>query len=207
MPELPAPRAGAGVVSVGGRVYVCGGSNGSQATATVWSIDPSEPGGTWREEPSMQRPRCALSGACTAVRTAAGEALIVVCGGRSDAGLLSPEAAHVLQSVAVFSLATGTWREDRPLRSARWGAPCCSFAGRVYLVGGSDAGGTLLHDVLSLRPGDKYWREEPDLHRARASHVAGVVVRPTSLRYVECLYHVCKYVCICVCIYLCVLCM
>ena len=120
MPELPAPRAGAGVVSVGGRVYVCGGSNGSQATATVWSIDPSEPGGTWREEPSMQRPRCALSGACTAVRTAAGEALIVVCGGRSDAGLLSPEAAHVLQSVAVFSLATGTWREDRPLRSARY---------------------------------------------------------------------------------------
>ena len=49
--------------------------------------------------------------------------------------------------------------------------------------------------MLSLRPGDKYWREEPDLHRARASLVAGVVVRPTSLRYVQRLYHVCINVC------------
>ena len=42
-------------MSVGGRVYVCGGSNGSQATATVWSIDPGEPGGTWREAKILKR--------------------------------------------------------------------------------------------------------------------------------------------------------
>ena len=108
--------------------------------------------------------------------------MIIVCGGRSDAGLAAPASAHVLQSVDVFSLATRTWREERPLRSARWGAACAGFAGRVYIVGGSDKGGKLLHDVLSLRPGDKYWREEPDLHRARASHVAGLLVRPTNLR-------------------------
>lgn len=130
----------------------------------------------------MQRPRCGISGACTAVRTDAGEDLIIVCGGRSDAGLAAPASGHVLQSLAVFSLGTRTWREERPLRSARWGAACASFAGRVYIVGGIDAGGVLLHDVLSLRPGDKYWREEPELHRARASHVAGVLVRPTNLR-------------------------
>jgi len=44
--HLPAPRAGAGVVCLGGRLYVCGGSDGTQAMRTVWSIDPEELDGT-----------------------------------------------------------------------------------------------------------------------------------------------------------------
>ena len=37
------------------RVYVCarGGSDGARAVRTVWSVDPTQPGATWREEPPL----------------------------------------------------------------------------------------------------------------------------------------------------------
>jgi hypothetical protein len=53
---LPEPRAGAGVVALGGRIYVCGGSDGTKAVATVWSIDPRQ---VTRPPPPPGRPALA----------------------------------------------------------------------------------------------------------------------------------------------------
>ena len=109
---------------------------------------------------------------------------IMVCGGRSDAGVGRPCAEGVLNSVEFYSLASRSWRWERPLRSPRYKVAACSHAGRTYVVGGHDSFGTPSLDVYSLRPGDKYWREEPALRRARGGHVAAVLACPTALRSV-----------------------
>ena len=183
--RLPAGRAGAGVVSLGGRIYVCGGSDGAQAVATVWSLDPSQAGADWQHEASLQQARCSLAAATVAVHDEHGQPLgIMVCGGRSDAGVGRPCAEAVLNSVEFYSLASRSWRWERPLRSPRYKVAACSHAGRTYVVGGLDCFGTPSLDVYSLRPGDKYWREEPALRRARGGHVAAVLACPTALRSV-----------------------
>jgi hypothetical protein len=181
--HLPAPRAGAGVVELEGRIYVCGGSDGEQAVSTVWSVDPMDEHGEWREEASLRQARCGIAGACVPVVDARrGISGIMVCGGRKDAGIGKPEPAAVLNSVEFFSLHARAWQKERPLRFERYKVGCASFDGRVFVVGGCDAFGTPLLDVFSYRPGDKYWREEASLHRARAGHVAGILRCPERVR-------------------------
>jgi len=138
---------------------------------------------TWREEAPLQQARAGISGACVAIcGSTGGEAAIMVCGGRSDSGLGLPKPRDVLKSVELFSLRQGKWTGERALRTERWAAACACHNGRVYVVGGCDAFGVALCEVFSFQPGDKYWREEPDLVRARAAHSVGIVVRPTNLR-------------------------
>ena len=62
--------------------------------------------------------------------------------------------------VFVYDVAAASWSTAPPLPSARMECNAAALAGRVYVVGGSDAAGGIIAGMLSYAPGEAGWREE-----------------------------------------------
>ena len=127
----------------GMRVFVFGGgqsANGSQVTVNdVQVFDPSA--GTWStsaagEVHSMPLPR---AGAGRAVYT---QGEFHVAGGADGVGAFA--------DVQVYDPAANSWRMDRPLPTAREGISPVGFEGRVFVVGGNLAGGSVFTSVAEV---------------------------------------------------------
>ena len=56
--------------------------------------------------------------------------------------------------VFVYDVAAASWSTAPPLPSARMECNAAALAGRVYVVGGSDAAGGIIAGMLSYAPGE-----------------------------------------------------
>jgi N-acetylneuraminic acid mutarotase len=128
---LPAPRLGAGVASLDGKLYVIGGSNDTLApTSTVYEYDPARPAGSrWQQKTSMPTPRLYLGAAAL-------DGEIYAAGG-VNAGL------DDLDTLEAYDPQTDSWAVRQPMSIGRGGlavvgvnsaeAGCGGF---LYALGG-----------------------------------------------------------------------
>jgi kelch-like protein 17 (actinfilin) len=128
---MPAPRFGAGVAVLSGKLYVIGGSDDAlQAMNTVYEYDPTRPAGSrWQTRDPMPTARVYLG-------VAALDGLIYAAGG-------VPGGFTDLDTVEVYDPDTGDWSTAQPMARARGGlalvgvdtgAPGCG--GYLYAIGG-----------------------------------------------------------------------
>jgi N-acetylneuraminic acid mutarotase len=128
---LPAPRYGAGVVGLGGKLYVIGGSDNVTSTRTVYIYDPAQPAGTrWSRGADMPTARVFLAAAAVNGR-------IYAIG-----GITNVTAPVDLATVQIYDPASNSWSQGAPLQTPRGGAaaigldsglPC---GGYLYVFGG-----------------------------------------------------------------------
>ena len=127
-PPMPETRIGHGVVQVGRKIYVVGGSSEQsghrQVKRTlvydVWTA-------TWSDAPGLRQPRR------HAVIVALPDGRILVAGGMND--------YHPLRSCELFDTKTETWTAAAPLAEKRWFGAGAVLDGRAHVAGGrSNAG-------------------------------------------------------------------
>jgi hypothetical protein len=128
---MPAPRFGAGVTVLEGKLYVLGGSDDTlQARNTVFEYDPARPAGSrWQTRNPMPTARVYLGAAAL-------NGQIYAVGGL-------PGGFTDLSTVEVYNPDTGNWSTAQPMSRGRAGlalvgvddgAPGCD--GYLYAVGG-----------------------------------------------------------------------
>jgi N-acetylneuraminic acid mutarotase len=128
-PSLPAPRAGAAAVTLGGKIYVLGGQSTIPGvpTATVYRFDPANPGAGWVTAASMPSRR-SWFGAATV-----GGKIYTIGGGQTQ----------------VYDPTTDTWTAIGA-QLTRTRLAVASIHGTIYAMGGSYHG--VLTSVKRLAP-------------------------------------------------------
>ncbi|MGA7731322.1 MAG: hypothetical protein WCD37_08620 [Chloroflexia bacterium] len=132
---MPAPRFGAGVAVLEGKLYVIGGSDDSlQAMNTVFEYDPTRPAGSrWQTKNPMPTARVYLGAAAL-------NGLIYAVGG-------VPGGFADLATVERYDPDTGSWTTAQPMSTGRGGlavvgvdtgTPGCG--GYLYAIGGGYLG-------------------------------------------------------------------
>ena len=125
-PPMPEPRIGHGVVQVGRKIYVVGGSSeqsGQVKRTLVYDVWTA----TWSDAPGLRQPRR------HAAVVALPDGRILVAGGMSD--------YHPLRSCELFDTKTETWTAAAPLAEKRWFGAGAVLNGRAHVAGGrSNAG-------------------------------------------------------------------
>jgi hypothetical protein len=144
----------AAVATPDGRVYAIGGSAASgQALTTVERYSPGTD--TWTRVASLHTPRAALAAALGP------DGRIYAIGGANGEHQL-----HLLATVEAYDPATDRWQPAPPLPRPLESLAAATVDGRVFAVGGQDAGG-IRRVVTSLPPGARRWQAETPLRTAR----------------------------------------
>ncbi len=157
---LPAPRYGAGVAAVAGKLYVIGGSDGVSTTHSVFEYDPARPPlARWARKADMPTARVFLGAAAL-------DGLIYAVGG-------SPGVLTDLATVEIYNPATDSWTSGPPLPTPRSGlAVTAANSGEgcgayLYAIGGGWF--SYLPTVERYNAATNTWASLSDLTQARRS--------------------------------------
>ncbi len=133
---LPGPRSGYALAVVEGKIYLFGGWDGRSYRADVWQYNPDSD--TWTERRSLSEPR-AFAAAVTV------EERIYVIGGENDNG---PVTFNETYTASDDTQQGAPWSTRSPLPEARSRLAAVAAGGRIFAVGGGEAGGSaLLYNV------------------------------------------------------------
>lgn len=160
-PSFSAGRYGHGAASVGGRIYIMGGFNGSSYLNRLDVFDPLS--GAWASGPDMPEP---LS--FPAVANVGG--LIFVFGGFNGTSKVN--------STWVYDVAAANWSSSTAGPTALDRAAAVLFDGAIWVLGGNDGAGNSLDNVSIFDPVNATWRAGPALPQVRNSLAAAVVGGP-----------------------------
>jgi N-acetylneuraminic acid mutarotase len=131
-PELPTAVSHAPLVSTGHKLYLLGGlTTGEVPSATVFSLDSEDPGGTWTEDVELPAPRFAGAAAWDGHR-------LVFAGGAEH---FTP-ARERLASAAIWVLQNDTWEPVEELQEAREKLVAVTNKddGTIWFGGGANVG-------------------------------------------------------------------
>jgi N-acetylneuraminic acid mutarotase len=138
-------------VTYGGDLYVVGGFSNGQATNGLWRYSPDD--GEWTELEGMNQSRGAHGAAVI------GDRLYVV-GGELDYAL---ESLPAIATMEVYDFKTGEWSEGPAMPTARHHFGAAALDGKLYAVGGRDAGEISLDAVERFDPATSRWEALPPL--------------------------------------------
>jgi hypothetical protein len=139
LPQLPASGCCAASVGVGKALWTVGGDAGS---TLVRSFEPAE--GVWSAEAPMVHGRSYPAVAHLPGPDGFGGELVVF-GGAPTSAPASGE--PLVTAVERYSLETGTWSEAGEAPFARYGLAAATWAGRIWVFGGTDENG-LVRDTI-----------------------------------------------------------
>lgn len=164
MPPLPAgPRQEVGVASVGGEIYVVGGiTSTAVGVRLVEAFEPTTR--RWRRKADLPIP-------LHHVAVAATERFLYAVGGFAAPGF------RPVADVFRYDPETDTWTSLPPLPQAVGAAAAAVVAGKLHVLGGSGASGSVAaHRVYDLATGS--WSAAAGLPEA-VNHLAAVVWKET----------------------------
>lgn len=175
--EAVASRGGGGfhpgVASDGERLYAIGGGNTPfRGTLTVESYDPATD--RWTPLPSLPS-EASPEGGLMGVVAFFHDGHLYAFGGEWRGGSLHAPRGAISRSAFVLDLERRRWNPLPPMPEPMAYGHAVWFQERIWLVGGSDEGGTNRPNarVLSYEPTTQQWRTE---RRLRRSGNAGAVV-------------------------------
>jgi N-acetylneuraminic acid mutarotase len=160
--NMPTARWGATSQTVGGLIYVIGGSNAFSHYRTVEAYDPSTD--TWSTKADMPTGRTAAASVTSGGR-------IYVIGGDSTT---------IHSQVEVYNPSANTWSTGSALPEPRGTPGAALLAGQIYVIGGhpltDDVGlaGVYIYDIVQ-----GLWRTGPSLQTGRGT--PGVVVLESAI--------------------------
>ncbi len=155
-PPLPAVISHAGAASIGGDLYVVGGTTGLAAQQTAWKL--TEATGEWSALSLLPAPRAELA------VVAVGNQIFAI-GGQDD--------GIPLNLVSRLPAAGGAWDPRAPMPSTRFGLAAAVSGGRIYAFGGKTNGGVVLTNLEVYDPGNNTWTNQvAQMPRARYGHNA-----------------------------------
>jgi len=167
--SLPNPRAHAAIAAAGGKIYVVGGDRDGVPVNTVSVYDPATD--TWADAPPLPAPRASASAAMMGITDASDDRLFVIGGTAEDPNGAHP---HATNTVYVFDPVMRQWTTFASLHTARMGAAATGDNGRVFVLGGQDAGRSLA-SAETLDPQAATWITLPNMPEARANPGAAVI--------------------------------
>jgi DNA-binding CsgD family transcriptional regulator len=156
--DLPAPRSGLAVASLGGMIYAVAGQGDQGPVQAVERYDPNAD--AWTR----------LADKPTAVRDVAAAVLgnkIYVPGGCDADG-------RALDVLEVYDPTADQWTPAAPLLAPRCGYALATLEGQLYLFGGTD-GSNYQSGVFVYVPAADRWHTATPMPTARAYAGAGVV--------------------------------
>lgn len=147
LPQLPVATRAAGAASLGGRIYVAGGTDAKGNTPAVWAYDPRLR--RWSRSARLPSPRFNHGVVALAGR-------LWVLGGFAD--------GRELRDVLEYRPNVGRWRRATPLPVAMHAFGAVAFRGELWVLGGR-RGERVLRDVWILDPATLRWRRGPAMPR------------------------------------------
>ena len=164
---MPAPRAAAAAVSIGGSVFIVGGANGGNLVSPTYEYNVIAR--QWRTVAAIPTPRDHLAAAALGGKVCA-------VGGRRLSMSLN------LASFECYDPRADTWVRMPDAPTARGGLGAATYGNSIYVVGGEQPAGTFREvEIFDLRTNT--WTRGPDLPTAR--HGLGVVVVPGTKEVVS----------------------
>lgn len=142
---LPEPIRAAAAVSMGGELYVLGGTTARGNTAAVWSYRPET--GAWRARAPLPAPRFNHEAVALADR-------IYVLGGYLG--------GRERDEIYVYDSSADRWSPGGRLPEANHAFGLVVFRGELWMLGGR-RGERVLRDVWILDPRARAWRRGPAL--------------------------------------------
>mmetsp|Transcript_152021 Transcript_152021/g.488104 ORF Transcript_152021/g.488104 Transcript_152021/m.488104 type:complete len:283 (-) Transcript_152021:68-916(-) len=166
---MPGEREGAAASGVEGRLYVCGGSDGSQSLSSVVCFDPLK--SAWHEAPPMRQRRHRAVAA-----TVAG--VLCVMGGKDGEEHHQSMECLDLSSASHASWAPpgarSEWLALGSMSERRHGAVAAAIAGSVY-VGGGFNGQFDLKSAERFATSTRTWESLPDMADRRHGPLAAAI--------------------------------
>jgi N-acetylneuraminic acid mutarotase/glucose/arabinose dehydrogenase len=150
---LSAPVLDAGGATVGGKLYVVGGKNGSTHLSSMHIYDPAT--NSWTSGPAMPGP------AVENPAMVAYNGKVYVFGGST-----APFSGAV-SDVRIFDPSSATWTTSTPMPTARGGATAQVIGTKIYVVGGMDADGASLATLEIFDPASGTWTSGASLDTRR----------------------------------------
>jgi N-acetylneuraminic acid mutarotase len=159
---LPIALANAAAATLGGKIYVVGGSGASRAERALFIYDPDVE--AWQEGPSLP----ASYPAVTSPAVLAHGGALVVLGG------LLPGSASATPKVIAFDPGASTWTSLPSLPVGLGSVVAQSIGGDLYVAGGLD--GTSSHaELWVMRAGSNVWSPGAAMSSARHGAASAVL--------------------------------
>jgi N-acetylneuraminic acid mutarotase len=167
MPDLPAIRAGGGLVAVGRVLHYFSGNNASrQDVSDHYALDLDNPAAGWTTLAPLPNPRSHMGYVALGAK-------IYAIGGQvgNDEGLTTKKL------VEVYDPATNTWasRAQMPAAVSHISSATFVMGGRIIVAGGETANGAPTASVYAYDPAADSWKTLTSLPAARFSGVAGAI--------------------------------
>lgn len=159
LPSMSNQRHCACAGVVGGKVYICGGTDGKTVLRSVERFDPG--GTTWAEIAPMLRERTRACAGVIANR-------LYICGGLSTTNLS-------LRSAEYFNLAAEAWQALPPMTTERAWASAGVLQGLLYVCGGEGFEDQYLSTAECFDQSMQGWRPVASMLEARAGAPAASV--------------------------------
>ncbi|MBV9120200.1 MAG: hypothetical protein JOZ39_05790 [Chloroflexi bacterium] len=162
---MPRPRGAIALAAMGGRLYVTGGRANCCALSPELDIfDPKT--GLWSQGAPM--PLARESPAAAAIN-----GKLYVAGGYERDPQDPEHRGGVSAKLDIYDPATNLWSAGPALPSPRMGSGAATLAGKLHLLGGSDAKGLLgVHDIFDPISGQ--WSADQPLSAARQGAAVAV---------------------------------
>ncbi|MHC4600650.1 MAG: Kelch repeat-containing protein, partial [Planctomycetota bacterium] len=138
--DIPTPRERHAAVALGGKIYVCGGYNGSYLS----TLEIYDPASGWTTGLPMPSPRADFAWVAADVDPGAGQTFHLFAIGGTDG-------SSTLDAVAEYDPATNRWLHQSAMPTPRYGLGCGELGGELFAVGGTD-GSSALADVEAYDP-------------------------------------------------------
>jgi N-acetylneuraminic acid mutarotase len=155
--NLPTTRSRLKAETVGNKIYVIGGENGSTEYTTNEEYDPQSD--TWTTMSSMSIARSSFGIATFNNR-------IYVIGGYGGYGI------GVLDDNEVYNPALDSWDIKASMPAARGFSATATLNGKIYVIGGYNSNNNVVSTVEVYDPANNSWTTGPSISIARMSACA-----------------------------------
>jgi N-acetylneuraminic acid mutarotase len=161
--DMPTARMFFGTCVVEGKIYAIGGQSPAGTFSTVEEYDPVTD--TWATKAEMPTARCGLS-------TSVVDGKIYAIGGVTywDQTGRAP-----LATVEQYDPSTDTWTKKADIPTARSWLSTSVVGGKIYAIGGSQAGFNVLSTVQEYDPVSDTWKSKARMPTARDGLSTSVV--------------------------------
>ena len=150
MAEMPTPRFGLAVTSIGAQLYAFAGETETGITGVVERYDPEA--NTWFELQTKPTPVVDVGAVVIGGK-------VYIPGGRTVDG-------HVTDVMEIYDPRTNEWAEGANMIKGLSAYGLIDFEGKIYLFGGWD-GQNFVSQVYEYDPGQDAWREVDPMPTAR----------------------------------------